>query len=344
MKWDEQVVRLDQIREIAEEFVLVRRPRVNGVDLNVFDFDFDLTWVGFFLDASERVYGRYGGRDAASAEGRLSLAGLKYAMQAALEAHRLQSKVPAPPRTEQPLRAEAYSAAKQLRPGECIHCHQIAEFRRQDRQLTGKWTREELWVYPPPENVGLNLEVDRGNRVRTVAAESSAARAGLRPGDLLVRLNGISVASFADAQYALHRAPVQGTIPLSWQRDGQTMTGQLELASGWRKTILTWRPSMRALLPTLPIYGDDLTAAEKQALGLGEKRLALRQQERVHQTVQAVGLQGGDVLIGIDGKTLDMTGDDFLDHVRRNYLVGDRITLNILRNGKRIDLDPLTLR
>jgi S1-C subfamily serine protease len=57
-----------------------------------------------------------------------------------------------------------------------------------------------------------------------------------------------------------------------------------------------------------------------------------------------VGLQGGDVIIGIDGKTLDITEADFRTHVRRNYLVGDRITLTILRKGKRIDLGTLTLR
>ncbi len=321
----------------------MRLLRVSGADLNIFDFDFDLTWVGFFLDANERVYGRYGGRDASDAEGRLSLAGLKYSMQTALETHRRQTR-PAPPLKGKPLLASDYPAAKQLRPGECIHCHQISEFRRQAHQAAGQWTRDELWVYPLPENVGLTLEIDRGNRVRKVATDSPAGKVGLRPGDLLISLNGLPVASFADAQYALHRAPAQGKVPLSWQRDGQTLNGQLELLPGWRKTNLTWRPSMLDILPSLPVSGDDLTASEKKALGLGEKQLAFRQQERVHSTLRAVGLQGGDVIIGIDGKTMDMTQEDFLAHVRRNYLVGDRITLTILRNGKRTDLVPLILR
>jgi hypothetical protein len=38
-----------------------------------------------------------------------------------------------------------------------------------------------------------------------------------------------------------------------------------------------------------------------------------------------------------------MTLAQFLAHVRRNYLVGDRVTINALRDGKRVGL-PMTLR
>ena len=37
------------------------------MDLRRFEFDFDLTWYAFFLNADETIYGRYGGRDATSA-------------------------------------------------------------------------------------------------------------------------------------------------------------------------------------------------------------------------------------------------------------------------------------
>src|SRR5438093_12015904 len=87
-KIDEQVVRLDKpIDELAEKFVLVRLTKIEGVDLRLFEFDYDLTWIVFFLNADEQIYGRYGGRDAASAESRISLAGLRNAMQAALDAY-----------------------------------------------------------------------------------------------------------------------------------------------------------------------------------------------------------------------------------------------------------------
>ena len=80
------------------------------MDLRRFEFDFDLTWYVFFLNAEETVTGRYGGRDAADAEARLSLKGLRYAMGRALEAH--QAPPPARPLAGGPQRAEDFPAAR----------------------------------------------------------------------------------------------------------------------------------------------------------------------------------------------------------------------------------------
>jgi predicted metalloprotease with PDZ domain len=321
----------------------VRLIRISDVDLKLFDFDYDLTWAGFFLDANQRVYGRYGSRDAKDPEGRISLAGLRYAMQAALDAHR-QSRLDLPPAAEgQSLRVGDYPAAQRFAANECIHCHQVNEFRRAARQAAGTWRRDEVWAYPLPENIGLTMEIDRGNHVQSVAADSPAGRAGLAVGDVLQTVNGIRTASIADIQYGLHRAPAAGQVEVTWLRHEEPHTARLQLAPDWRKTNLTWRPSLLDILPSLSLYGDDLTADEKRALGLTEKQLAFRQDQKVHRTMQAVGVEPGDVIVGIDQLPLEMTMLEFLAHIRRNYLVGDRITLNVLRGGKRVDL-AMTLK
>lgn len=326
----------------------MRLTKIEGSDLRLFDFDHDLTWYVFFMNAEEHVYGRYGGRDAASAEARISLAGLRYAMQAALDAHKKPAHAatsPPPPMQgkEAPIHAEDFPTAKKRRPGECIHCHQVNEHRRAYRKSIGEWSRDELWVYPLPENVGVTLDVDRGNLVRAVANDSSAARAGIQAGDVIKSINGMSVASFADMQYALHRSQAEGNIEASWEREGKLHQAEMQLLKGWRKTNLTWRPSLLDILPSLPLYGDDLTAAEKKTLGLAEKHLAFRQDKKVHSTMSAAGVQADDVVVGVNSLALDMNVDEFLAYMRRNYLVGDRVTLNVIRNGKRLDL-PLTLR
>ncbi|MBL8793698.1 MAG: PDZ domain-containing protein [Planctomycetia bacterium] len=311
--------------------------KISGFDLNVFEFDYDLTYYVFFLSPDGQVYGRYGGRDAKSAEARLSLRGLRFAMQSALETHRNAPKANAPA-ARKPLLAEEYPAARAMRKGECIHCHQVWEFRRQLTKSNGTFRRDDLWVYPLPENVGLTLDNDQGNMVREVKADSPAARAGLKPGDLVKRLNGLPVFSFGDAQHALHRAPAQGPIPIAWQQGGQERSANLEVAAGWRKTNVTWRPSMLDILPALSLYGDDLTAAEKKALGLSEKRLAFRQDKTVGKEAQRLGVQADDIVVGINNEPLEMTMLEFLAYIRRNFLVGDKITLNVFRNGKRLDL------
>lgn len=327
--------------DIADQFVLVRLDRITGRDLTVFEFDYDLTWAAFFLDADEKIYGRYGIRDASSSDGRLSLAGLRRALDTALASHRKGTGIVSPKRT--PQRAEDYPAAKRLRRGECIHCHQIYEFRREQRQGAGLWSREERWVYPLPENIGLTLNREREDEVQSVRTGSPAERAGLRAGDLLTTLNDLPIASAADVQYALHRAPAKGKVVAVWKRGDAVAKAALELSEGWRWTNLTWRPSMLDVLPSIGIFGDSLSAEEKKTLGLSAKQMAFRQDRPVPDDVLAIGVREGDIILGLDGKTTEMTVTDFLAHVRRNYLIGDRVTLNILRQGKRHDL-PLTLR
>jgi serine protease Do len=310
--------------------------RITGSDLNVFDFDYDLTWAAFFMNADEKIYGRYGGRDAKGADTRNSLPGLKYAMRAALEAHGREPKDHGAADKQPPVYVENLPPAINHRG--CIHCHQVKEIRRQDALAKGLWKREEVWVYPLPENVGITLEIDRGNVVRSVAPSSAADQAGVRTGDLIQRMSGFSVNSFADAQYALHHSPAKGRIPINWLRVGKTMAADLAVADGWRKTNITWRPSLLDLLPSLTLFGPDLTAKEKKVLGLDAKQLAFRQDKNVHSDARAMGIQGDDIVIGIDNERLEMTVTDFLAHVRRNYLVGDRAILKLIRNGQRIDL------
>ena len=49
------------------------------------------------------------------------------------------------------------------------------------------------------------------------------------------------------------------------------------------------------------------------------------------------------MIVGINGIEMDGTMEEFLGYVRRNYLVGDRVTLNVIRDGKKIDL-AITLK
>ncbi len=305
--------------------------KIAGADLRRFEFDHDLTWFAFLLNADETIYGRYGGRDASDAEARLSMKGLRHAMLRALDAHK--SPPAAVAIAGRPERAEDFVAASRHKG--CIHCHNINEFRRADLKAAGKWDRNSVWVYPLPENVGITLDVDSGDLVKTVSVGSAAEKSGLKSGDRLAKLNGYGVASFADASYALHKAPAKGELPVSWVRAGKEMTGTISVTDGWRKTNLTWRPSMLDILPSAPFSGGELTEAEKNAMGLDPKHAALRQDAEVHAILKAAGLKGGDIVIGFDGKTVEGDISKLFGYVRRNYLVGDDVAINIIRGGKR---------
>lgn len=317
---------------------------MRGVDLSVFDFDFDLTWAAFFMNANEKVYGRYGGRDEGEADTHLTLTGLKYAMRQGIAAYQRNPNA-TPPGGKQPVRTvEQYPAASRLKEGACIHCHQVNDFRRAEQKATGSWRKEYVWLmyYPTPQNVGLTLNPDQGDQVTAVAPASAAAQAGMQAGDLLKTVNTRPVASYGDVQYALHQAPATGQIPLTWERAGKSMSGSLTLAPGWRKTDISWRASMYGIDPTPGVGGQDMPADEKKALGFSADHLAFRQGQFMTKVAREAGIQRDDIIYGIDDKELAMTPRQFNAYVRLNYSVGDRVNLNVIRNGQRIKV-PMVL-
>lgn len=332
-EFDEQVVRLEKIKDVADRFVRIRLDEIHHSDINLFEFDYDLTLMVFFLNADEEIYGRYGGRDAESAESRQSLAGLRYSMLAALETHKEKRLTV---ERKKPLLVRSLQSAGNYRG--CIHCHNVKEIQNEELQRIGKWSREKLWRYPMPENIGLTLEVDRGNVVKTVDPDSVAGAVGLRPGDVVDRIGGLRVRSFGDAQAALDQAPVKGELPVEWLRDGQRNSARVVLKDGWKRTDISWRPSMQKYLAAPRLYGRDLSLDERKALGLKPKQLAFAHRDRVLTQAKESGIRPGDVILGFDGRELEMTAYDFQTWVRENYILGDQVKINVLRDGRPIDI------
>ena len=211
---------------------------MNDVDIGLFEFDYDLTWACFFMDGADHIYSRYGGRDAGNAEARVSVAGLKHTMRQVLADHK-------PPATFPPPRRPFLANQVFTRARGCMHCHNVWEGLREKARAEGTFTPESLFVYPPPENIGLTLDVTIGNQVNAVAAQSPADKAGLRPGDLLTRIQETEIRSQGDVMRALHLAPQEGSVSLQWRREGQVHSASIPLARGWRETKLAWRASLR---------------------------------------------------------------------------------------------------
>jgi hypothetical protein len=342
-EFDAQVVRLEKIDHLADLFVRVRLTRIEGADLNLFEFDYDLTMMIFFLDPEgKKIYARYGQRTADSADALQSLEGLEYTMRSVLTMFHSDSQVFAPKDSEQPKYVGDIQGGFGRRG--CYHCHNVKEALNRELRLQGKWVRESAWRFPLPENIGLTMEVNRGNVVNKVHAEFATDRIGIKAGDKIVLAGETPIHSIGDLQYALDRAPSQGELELAWERDGKSMSGKLTLAAGWRKTDISWRASMQFMVPSLRLSGIDLKEAEKTALGLDPKHLAFRHQARVHSQAQAAGIRAGDIILGVDDHNCEgMNSDDLIYMVSRRYLVGDRVQVHFLRDGKRHSV-PMNLK
>lgn len=327
--------------EVAEQFIRVRLNRITGVDLSLFDFDYDLSWAVLTLSPDEKIYGRYGGRDATNPLTKLTAPGFTYALQQTLKAH--QAGTGTKPDRTKAMKPEDYPAFKARKRNDCVHCHQVNEFRRVDLKKANTWTRDELDAYPPPESIGLTFDVDQGDRIKAVAVGSPAEVAGLKPDDRVLRLQQRTVWSYADAQYALHHAPREGMIPIEWQRGTTKMSGQIAVKASWKRVDRSWRPSQFDLLPTLAFSGADLTATEKEMLKLPAEMAAFRQDKFVHSTLKAVGIQAGDIVVAVNGQPVKGTMDDLANHVRREWIVGDTVTWTI-RRGNDVLKVPFVLK
>lgn len=72
-------------------------------------------------------------------------------------------------------------------------------------------------------NSGLMVEEDRGVLIVKVLSDSPAAKAGLRMGDVITKVNAQSVAQSNQVQQAVENSQVGGTLPMEVRRNGQTI-------------------------------------------------------------------------------------------------------------------------
>ncbi len=340
--------------QAARDFVCVRVVDMSKVDLNVFAFDYDLTFAALLMHADGTVYHRFGSRDTREPTTFASMSLLASLLRATLieyRAHAAREPSPqaAPPRYVvdlPPLRRK-----RQTQAGSCVHCHTVHDTLHGHAVETKTLTPDTHFVYPSPARVGIELDPAAQERVLTVQAESPAARAGLRAGDRLRRLGEQPIVlTLGDVQWALHQASAGDTeIALTWQRDDAEHTATLGLTAGWKRAPAeeyAWRPYKWNLAPDPGFGGGLLSAESKRRLGLDEGAFALRIDylitwgEKAHRgrAARAAGLREGDIVVAFGGKADFASHDHFQAWVRLACKAGESVEVVVLRQGKRVPL------
>ncbi len=141
----------------------------------------------------------------------------------------------------EPMLARELLSSKRSR----MHCHEVWEGLRSLAGENGNFEPRSLFVYPRPENIGLTVDVDIGNRVQSVKADSASAQGGLRARDSIDNIGNYSIYSQADISWALHNAPETGQLQIRFTRDGKAARAIIQLSEGWKESKLSWRASMR---------------------------------------------------------------------------------------------------
>jgi serine protease Do len=327
----------------------VRIVKANGLDLDLFQFDYDQTWCAMFLNADRTIYGRYGTRASVrnNAATHISIAGFKKAAERALETHR------AYPANKQALLGHAgpkavFATVEQnparFKGSQCIHCHEA-----HDGLLRYKWLHKQLgaldlWVYPLPERIGLRMDPEDCLVVKKVTPDSPAARAALAPGDRLVKLNGLPLLSQADIQWALHRAAVVTRLAVELQRGGATIERTVELSGNWKEGDLSWRESSWYGLRNA-LHLATLTASERKQRGLAADTMAFQVKNMYGSgpdPLRKAGLKVGDIILAVDGRSDLVSETQFLVHLRLSYPPGSRLNLTLLRGERQLNLEVPT--
>jgi serine protease Do len=157
---------------------------------------------------------------------------------------------------------------------------------------------DEPLLHEPPLNVSSTAPQGTGSArritVNTVDTDSSAAKAGVKTGDVLVRVGDMPVHSSLDVQRALLEVKPGQRVTMVIQRDGTDRTLTLDLPDllgewAWRKVGASLRP----------VEGDQVTRANPQLHG-GLLVVEVRPEAAGQPSPAArAGLKAGDVLVGL---------------------------------------------
>jgi serine protease Do len=172
----------------------------------------------------------------------------------------------------------------------------------------------------PPATAPVNV-AEQGLLVTAVAPDSPAARAGLRRGDIVLRVGETAVNTPPDLQQIVGAAPAEAVLTLTVQRGDEMMSAPVELApSSPRLGISVLAPGAAGVAPQaaagvlVSVVVPDTPAAR-------------------------AGLRAGDRVTAVNEQPVE--GEDALRTAVAARQPGDALRLTWRRNGQSFSADVL---
>ncbi|MGA2287597.1 DegQ family serine endoprotease [Bradyrhizobium sp.] len=209
----------------------------------------------------------------------------------------------------------------------------VASARGGGKAVKRPWLGARLQAVTPDIAESLGLRLPTGALVAGVVASSPAARAGLKPSDLIVAIDGQAVEDPNAFDYHFATRPIGGSSEIDVQRAGKVvkLTVPLETApdTGRNEIVLTGRsPLQGAKVANIsPAVADELHL-DADIEGVVVTDLA------DGGTAASVGFQKGDIITAVNSQKIARTSD--LEKATRESVRVWRITL--VRGGQQINV------
>ncbi len=190
---------------------------------------------------------------------------------------------------------------------------------------TGHVTRGSLGVdtqdLTPRIAAALGIKNDKGALITEVAPDSPAARAGLRPGDLVIAADGKTIDNSQDLRNAQGLKPLGSTLTLDVLRDGKPLRVSATLAAN-ANTLTGDMLDPRLSGASFVELPNDVRAQGINGVGVSDVQDGSR--------AAGQGLAAGDIIIGVNNRATPN-----IAALRRALAAHPRrLVLNVARGGE----------
>jgi hypothetical protein len=336
----------------AKNYVCVRITDMTGMNLNLFNFDFDLTFTTLLMNPDGKIYHRFGSRNDEDAMSWISMEALTRVMDLTIKEHTAYSIKP-DFKTPPVKKIEDFKAYKLVKHKGCVRCHQVHDAMQAQLKADNKWSKEDLWIYPDPKRLGLKFDPVIQNKI--TESSSFAAKAGLKKGDLILKAGDQNILTISDLVFHLHNLQNKKTnLALTAMRGSKKANVTVSLPDNWKAVTpeeYSWRPTMWGISPKPGFGGDLLVDQQLSRLKLPKGSFAFRVRYIVtwgdfsHTGRNAIkaGIKKGDIIYKIDGKSDFKDLKHYHSWFRFSHKPGDIVTFDIFRGAKKMTIKMKTV-
>jgi serine protease Do len=206
---------------------------------------------------------------------------------------------------------------------------------------TGRVTRGSIgvsWSKNEKPEVLKALGLTHGVLVESVEPGGPAEKAGIKPEDVIIAMNGKPIKDGDDLVARVADTPVGTEVVITVDRGGQKLDKKVII--GDRALVFANNPRIRGSAPEEPPARDDTEAkfgiyvknfsdAEKESKGFEDKRGVLVTRVEPDSFAEEIGLRPNDVIVSINRQPVSSTDD--VRRIQSSLKPGDAVAFRIMR-------------